>query len=422
MKLTTELHTRDIPNVFNRFVQLIGEKAWRRRVRSCKEEIKGNPFLEGYLRSEYEIAFQLDKLSQIAESYGGAIPIELCNDRSVYRAAAFAAQAVSYIESLPKVDGERFSRRIDGALRNPDDMRGMLLEMAAATHFLRRGLRVSWPELTGQGTFDLLIEGAGKGGLEVECKSISEDKGRKVHRRDFFDFFNLLKKHLPAAILALPKGVCAVLTLPDRLPTAYRERVELAKEIVRTVISSRDRTLADGTSIRINDFDATGLSLESLSDRKVARRDLDRITNTSNQPVACFRTKPGGAFALAVQSFRDDELLDATFATLGSAASDQLSGTRAGLLIARFSGLTSSQLISIGEQDKDVEQKPTALRVKVSKFLSSSSRQHLMGVGFVCAGELNELDSGVVESGGASYHFPNVESLFWSPEFESLFS
>ena len=84
---------------------------------------------------------------------------------AIYPAASFAAQVLSIIEASPKKFAEQFKRRIHGAFKNPDDMRGLELELSAATHFARRGLKINWPEMTELGMFDLFIEELGPNGL-----------------------------------------------------------------------------------------------------------------------------------------------------------------------------------------------------------------------------------------------------------------
>jgi hypothetical protein len=186
--LTTELNTTDVPAVFSRFVSVIDDNHWMSQVKLCNEEIRGNHLLDRYLHSEYAIAYQLSQMTELARRYG-SIPRQHCQDAAIYPAIGFAVQVLSAVEGFGRVDGERFRRRVHGAFKNPADMRGLRLELSVATHFIRRGDHVTWPETTGVGSFDLFIEGLGKGGLEIECKSISDDKGRKVHRRESLDFF-----------------------------------------------------------------------------------------------------------------------------------------------------------------------------------------------------------------------------------------
>jgi len=141
-----------------------------------------------------------------------------------------------------------------------------------------------------------------------------------------------------------------------------------------------------------------------------------------NREGMLVRTDKGGAIAFVVQSAIEDSFLDSTFNTLGDAAKCQLTGRRAGLLIAGFDGLNGEQLISIAEQDNDPQQHPTALAIGVSDFLSSENRGHVIGVGFVSRGSLRPVEQGIVDSGGAAYYFPCRESSMWKDEFSSLFS
>ncbi|HKT42274.1 MAG TPA: hypothetical protein VJQ86_07960, partial [Rhodanobacteraceae bacterium] len=180
--LATEINTSDIPFLFTNFKQKIKEKHWLRQVKECKTAIRGNLLLKAYLQKEYEIAYQLSHMSDLAHQYG-RIPPAYCMDRTIYPAVGFMAQVLSAIKQLAPADADRVLGRVKGAFKNPDDMRALRLELTAATHFIRRGKTVSWPEITGTGRFDLLVEGLGTGALEVECKSISADKGRKIHRR-----------------------------------------------------------------------------------------------------------------------------------------------------------------------------------------------------------------------------------------------
>ena len=108
------------------------------------------------------------------------------------------------MEAAPRQFSGQLRRRVHGAFKNPDDMRGLRLELSAATHFARRARKLAWPEMTGEGTFDLLIQDVGPRGLEIECKAISEDKGRRIHKREVLDFYRLLWPHIQSTIKGLP--------------------------------------------------------------------------------------------------------------------------------------------------------------------------------------------------------------------------
>jgi len=377
-------------------------------------------FLREYLVRENEIAFQLDRLSDLAQRYG-RIPLSAVENHDLYPAMSLAAQALSIMDAATKEDADRFCRRIRGALKNPADMRGLRLELSAATHFARRGGRISWPETTGLGTFDLLVEGDDHEPLEVECKSIGEDKGRRIHRQEIIDFVALLKPQLNSTTTGLGKGLSVVLTVPDKLPSTYKERVELSKSLGQAIFAGRDCYLSDGSAVRIADFDASLLGGAPNLHRRELRAVVDGISGTGNRSAVIIGTHAGGALALTIQSQRDDALLKSIFDTLSEAAKRQLTGSRAGMLFTGFDGLDGEQLRSVAAQDQDSSQRPTAIRIAVSQFLASPARNHVIGVGFVTGSTLRPVRQGLIDSGGTAYYFPKRESTFWSDAFSGMF-
>lgn len=421
--ILTEMRTAQIPEVYKQFADIVGDSHWKRRIAQLRQEMKGNRFLTDYIQRENSIAFQLESLRELIAKFGSVPPWEI-NNHAIYPAVSFAAQALSIMEASPGKLAEQFKRRIHGAFKNPDDMRGLRLELSAATHFARRGLKISWPEMNGiVGTFDLLIEGLGSHGLEVECKSISEDKGRKIHKQEVLNFYALLWPHLEAIRKGLTGGLSVVLTIPGRLPTEYKARMELAKQVGTHVFLGKSTTLPNGSSIRIAEFDIKRLDKISLATNpQELRTTVDGVTETTNRQTMLIGTNAGGALALAVQSTDDDTFMKAIFDTLSDSAKRQFSSTRGGMFLTGLHGLNAEQLRSIAGQDNDLSQQSTALRIAVSKFLSGTGRDHVIGVGFLSENDLVPADEGIVESGGTAYYFPKRESPLWSDDFSGLFS
>lgn len=420
--MQTELSTAQIPYIYSEFADLIGADHWHKRVKKIKEEVRGFPFLAEHLADENEIAFQLEGLRKLQERYGfaGHWPDV---GRHFYSAAALAIQVVSMAKRLDARMRQRLVRRVHGALKNPDDMRGMRLELSIATHYARRGHAIVWPEMEGGGTFDLLLPDMGTGGLEVECKSISGGKGYAVNKREALTFFHHVSRQLQPMVKTLRTGVGVVVTVPDRLPATERDRAALAADVARQVRAAQSAALPNGAHIRLVEFDASRLS--GLPDgmlETVARSALEEATGTRNRHTMAMGRKAGGAIVVAVQSNRDDTFLQATFEVLGDAARRQLTGQRAGLLIAGLHGLEADQLLSVAGQDNNPSEPPTALALHVSDFLSSPARSHLIGLGFLSRGAMRPIADGVVYSGGVAYHFPCPQNPQWHSDFQGMFS
>lgn len=421
--LVTDLYTAQIPDIYQRLANIIGESHWKVRVREIESHIKGNKLLASYLRQENLIAFQLEGLRRLSEKFG-KIHDEMLNNRDFYPAVGFAAQVLSIMDTAPKELVERIRRRVHGAIKKPNDMRAIQLELTVATHFTRRGYNVVWPEMEGSGTFDIYIEGLGTNGLEIECKTVSEDKGKKVHRREAIDFYKIVQPEIAKICKGLRIGVFAVLTVSGRLPTSHTDRLKLANRLVTQILRGQSMILPDNSHIRVGAFDCSllssrtskGLSLEAL------RTAVDSATNTINRNVMLFNTKAGGYIVIAIQSAADDTLMKAVFDTLSDSSKRQVSGKRSAMFFVGFQGIDGAQLLSVAGQDNDPTQPPTVLRREVSRFLSSDSREHVVAVAFASESCLIPVEAGLVDSGGITYYFPKRESSYWSEDFNGLFS
>lgn len=422
--LVTQLFIEQIPEIYTRFSQMIGDQHWKHRVMTLKQEIRGNHFLENFLKDENSIAFTLDRLRELNAKYG-AIPIQIIHNarNTIFPAISFAAQVLSIIENSNATQSRRLKRRVHGAIKNPDDLRALQLELSTATHFLRRGYRVSWPEMNGADTFDLLIEDAGESGLEIECKSISQDKGRKIHRREALEFNSLLNSHLEPVNRNLSKGLSVILTVPGRLPTDHKQRVTLAKCLITQILAGQSTSLADGTDIRISDFPIDKFDeLDPVVNLENIRNAVDKITSTTNRESMIVGTHAGGRLIITLQSKNNDQLLASVFDSLSDSAKYQLSRARPAVFIVGFHGIDSSQLINIAEQDNTPGQPPTALRIAVSKFLASTERDHVVGVGFLSRSGSSPVQNGYIDTGGTAYYFKKMESPFWDNSFSGMFA
>jgi hypothetical protein len=292
----------------------------------------------------------------------------------------------------------------------------------AATHFVRRGHSIGWPEMEGLGRFDLLVKDLGTSGLEIECKSISEDKGRKIHRRETLEFHHLVKPNLQVLSRDIQSGVSVVLTLSERLPVMHKQRQALAKRVIDAILTSQSIELDDGSDIRVSGFDMKAMGIvEKEKGVTISREAIDQITATKNREVMILGNRRG-AIIFVLQSRQDDTMLKYVFDTVSESAKNQVSKNRPALFLVGLHGIEAESLLSIAMQDRDSSQPPSALRVAVSNFLAKQHRDYVIGIGFLSDGGLRPELNGVVNSGGSAYIFPKKESHFWHQDFTGLFS
>lgn len=423
MPFRTSIHDYEIDQLFRRFRHLIGDRNWRQRIKKLEEEIRGNKFLRHHHLLENDIAYQLCRCSDLERKYG-TLPVGQFDISPVYPALAFASHCLSTLNIMDATNRTRAIGRIQGAFRNPEDMRALQLEFTAGLHFAKRGHQLAWPELeTGGASYDLLVEDLGPTGLEIECKAISEEKGRRISTRHALEFWNLMQRDLMTATRGLHGGLSIVVTLPDKLPTSYAERKKLAKLVAKTILSGQSQIYSQA-AVSIHDFDAQLLVGIDWNNAGSGTRELvESITGTQNRQLMVTGLRGGGAVICVIQSSQDDSLFDAIQKTAKRAATGQLTATRPGMILFEFGGMSPEGIVSLAEHDNIPGNAPTSLRRWASEFLSNcTDRDHVVGIGFLSRGTMTRPSSNVVTSSGSAYVFPRRDSSQWDDAFSGLFN
>jgi hypothetical protein len=418
-KFLTEVHLAHAPGTYQRFAKVIGREHWERRVSQMNAAGNNSQLMARYLHRENSVAYALQRCGELLTVYG-ALPEDDSSAGDLYPAISFASQVLWMLDAATPVEAGRMVSRVQDALKNPDAMRGLRLELTAATHFARRGLQLEWPEMVGGGTFDLLVNYPGTGSLEVECKSISNDKGRSIHRHEAIAINQLLCDLLTPVLATLTVGLRVVLTVPRRLPTLREHRVALSERIRDQIFVGASTQLSDGSDIRIDEFNLELLGDEAGEGRIECSAPASIIGGASKEAMVMVGGR-GGVLVIVLQSMTGDDVLEATFSTLRAAAKRQLTAARPGLLIAGFNDLSSAQMRAIAERHSDPTQPATALESLIRRLLSPPQRNHLIGVALWSRGELLPPRADVTDSAGVSYYFPNRTSRFWRDPFGGMF-
>ncbi|QBY56054.1 hypothetical protein [Cupriavidus oxalaticus] len=425
--LTTDIYAADTPRVYQDFAALVGEKSWRKPAEDLLSHTRRSPFLREHYRRTHAITFAMQQCSTLAHRHGVLLPHRV-SEHGLERAVAFMAQVVSLHAGLSAPMRPRFLARVRNALRKSEEMRGLQLELSAATHFARQGRAVRWPELEPDApamagaTYDLLVEDLGSAGLEVECKAVSHDKGRVLVRESLTAFSEALRHVCGAVSHDLRGGLMVVVTVPDQLPASSQDQQALARDIHAAVLANQSQTRDDGVQVRIEAFDMAALrDVDLIHDGAAARAVAEALTGTRNRHVVVMGRRNRGALLIVVQSARADSLRDAIQATLRTARR-QLTGHRPGMVLLGFDGIEAEQLMQIARQDHTPGLPPTVLALAASAALGGPDREHLVCVGFLSNTHQRECDDqGRLAYTGAAYHFTNRHSPYWHVDFGLMF-
>jgi hypothetical protein len=378
---TTEIQSHEFPRLFDEFEALVGNRWWLKRARAIEDEIKGKPLLRDFLLRENRIAFALRELTEQKRSLGRIADIRV-QSKGQYDAYALVAQFMQLHRTLPHEAAKALVGRLRGAFANLDDLRGLQFEWMIATHLVKRGYEVDLPRVD-QGTHDFLAFRAGEL-FDVECKSISSDKGRQIHERDALELFSLLQKASRSFARRLQKGLLVRITVPKRLPTSHQARQALCDQINHAILSGQDLR-EDELEVRLHDFDVLASPLVAHPPDMVAVRAF---------------------FESRIESKVPDRMLDAMIETAKEACDHQLTGERPGVICLKFEGVTADELAEVGDETGP----PSPLRIATSALLNSRRDSHLVCLGYFADGILAKHSDGGVAQEGRTYFFENKTS------------
>lgn len=423
--LTTELHQAHIPAIFEQFRTVVGERAWLDSAQDIARQIGQSPYMRDHYLNHYRVVMALQRCSEAAEHNNGVLPWEFTYGAEFLETFVFAFQVLQLINAAQRMSSKRSSilvARIREALRHPRMLQAMQLEAQVATHFVSAGRSVVFPELgSGSENFDLLIEDLGPVGLEIECKVVTHDKGRKIHRVEARHFLGRLQSSplMQAFARNLRRGLAVRVTVPERMPSA-ESLGEFHAAILRQILASTSGVLADGTRVNLVDFDPAELQELEHPVSQFTKDAVERILGTKNPHFFIHRVEAhaGGVVVVAIDSSQPDSMLHETFATFADAASRQLTGNRAGALMASFEGLGTGALLDIA-RGEGRDGSYSALAWAASAFLERSHYPHVVGVGFLSEPDFSSTDA---STGGVSYWIPRPTSTQWSTAFSGFFS
>jgi hypothetical protein len=322
----------------DRFVALVGRERWFKRVDQLDMEQQKSPYhwkiVADYHWLEMAISYQADVLAK-----EGRLLHDL-TDALTLTALNFAATTVEVHSRLSPKGKLVLEGRLRDALKADTGFAPLHLELDLAQRLVDGGYDVQFVDMDGLAQFDLLFSRGTFVG-EVECKSLSADAGRQIHRKDFYRFMQSIAPALETH-RALHRQEVLVITLEGRLSPNASRQAELLQAAVAT--------LRDGAPAVVN---ASGFRLERLPypellthapthDHKAFYK-ICRVAFGPNVHVAGELTERGGCLVV-VRSQREDDTSKPMLDAMRKAAS-QFSGNRPSFIAIQEHGIEAADLM-----------------------------------------------------------------------------
>lgn len=320
------------------FLELAGPARWRKRAVQLGEDAISSPFKAKIVADYHWLELALSTQMIVQEAVG-SVATEQLSIESI-RALYFAQTAVEVHRRLSSYGRNVLEGRIRDAMKSDVGFSPLYLEMAVARRLFDAKFEVEFSDVEGIADFDLRFWKGNAHG-EVECKSLSCDAGRKIHRKDFYRFIDAVGELTANRALSGVKEIMLV-TLDDRLPAEERQQNTLRQAASR-FLSDTGLPRLDGDFFTIT-REEYGSRLEQAASS--GEREFYKVCRDlygDNCHVAGSMT-PDGVCLVIVRSRREDDHSDPMLEAMKKAGK-QFSGTRPGFIAMQFDDIEPADLL-----------------------------------------------------------------------------
>ncbi len=321
-----------------RFVSLVGRDRWFKRADQLDAEQHRSPFrgkiVADYHWLELAISFQSDVL----EKQGRLLP-ELAT-MQVRAGLHFAATVVHVHDRLSLRGKKELSGRLRDALKAETGLAALYLEMDIAQRLAIGGFEVTFPDLESTAQYDIAFNNGTVSG-EVECKSLSVDAGRKIHRKDFYRFIEAMTPAFYSQIEREEREILLV-ELDDRLPSNLGQQKELRRAVTEMLLDGNVNPTCQGAfEIRRLRFDdeLPGIPVQDQTTLNAACQKKFG----ANCHAAGAMTEEAGCLVV-MRSRKEDDPSKPLLEAMRKAAS-QLSGTKPGFIAVQFNEISPTDIM-----------------------------------------------------------------------------
>ena len=430
MWFKSEVAAAEIPTIFKRFVEIIGAAPWSKRYRTLSAEAVRNPFMQPFIENRHALELSLGPLIERVETFGSLRDGDLTDAH--HAVIAFVAPLVHIYEGLPQSGRQRVQGMLRDGLNSHRGLLPLSNEIDTATHLMLRGFDVTFSDIESGGGFDFLARRETVE-LEVECKSVSSDFGRKIHRQHMAALGAKLHPILRQALGSAIGGQIVRLILPSRLPSDTAALDDIVRVTSRAIIERSPVVGSEPCEIQLETFDIAQSPFNvpdrgSIDEPSVQMFLADLLGSTIPHALIAARP-PSSAVAVLVSSRVSNSVVTFLLRDLKDAARGQFTRTRPGVLVVQFLDLNADDLLELAAHDSVEPANASALQLATNLFFRSVKRAHVHTLVYRSHGVVqrtsqvtdNRINHSLQEQ-GPTYSFRNPQHPFAADPRYSVFS
>ncbi len=386
-------HDYDARKFIKSLINFLGECQVLRSLKKYEQSLKcsGVLYRDYYLKKRHP---WLDALTQYYELVRNAKTIHKNLTPELQSLAIDAKKVYEVQRSMPGSIKNKYKRDL------LDENRGYnyLFEIGIAWHYLLQDYTLHWYEDDSGKRPEFLVK-APNLSFNVECKWVSVDIARKIHRREFYLF---AEKLIPEIEKRKYSGQLNI-SLEDRLTS------ETINELCPEILKQIDGGLLQGES-KIESFGTLTLDLHSNSGAFIDFNEhmVDSYKRKADKAhLAVFAgAKDGKAvdpIELTVMSEKADTILNEIQKRISEAAKDQLDCSIPGLIVCFLEGVNGFELCELKSN--------SGLQLMTYHVLNKDKYSHIAGVNY-SSERMVQKETGAEEIFNSALFFRNRKCKF----------
>ena len=396
MRFTPAIEEEKLPIILEKFFNLTGPEPWVKRFNWLSTQLNCDFPLPEFIAELYRLEIALLKILKHYSATGVILPEILSPPQR--QLLSFVTMVVLSYESLNSAGQKRLKGMLSGSLRIDRILGPLSFELGVATHLMSKGFDIFFNDLENNGGFDYLAT-RGDAKLEVECKYISGDIGKQIHRKELYQFARYVAPLLDLKLNTLEVSVVIKLQISARLCSSKDEHRNLFQVISNAIDSGEKEFEFSGSRAYVSKIVNENIEsiFESISEGK--QLNFDALPFDSNNVLkgnSLIVRKNGRVIIVSIESKKQDKALSQILQQLKDCTKNQFSGNRPALLCVQLSDFNMEQILSL----KELGGTGVGLDHLVTKLIYD--RPQLFSIAFVGLDKIEKKDKDLELQEGAS--------------------